>query len=141
MKIRLAIAPLAVAAALPAGAANLAKIGDTGAVAVYVDKDSMHRNGPLVRAALEWRWVKATELPDKPGRTYRMERQVQVCNCENRSYAVAEGTQYVDERGIEPVASYRNDESALPYMVAPPRTIRDAVVAYVCAAAAPAKKP
>lgn len=128
------------ATALPATAASLVKVADTGAVAVYVDKDSVRRSGAQARAALEWRWVKATPVADDPTRSYRMERQVQIANCENKSYAVAEGTQYADDRGVDAVNSYKNDESALPWVVAPPRTIRDTVVAWVCAATPAAKK-
>ncbi len=123
-----------------AAAANMVKVGDTGAVQVFVDKDSIRRTGTQARAALEWRWSKATEVSDNPAKSYRMERQVQVANCDNRSYAVAEGTQYADDRGVDAVNSYKNDESSLPFTVAPPRTIRDAVVVFVCAYVPPAKK-
>ena len=144
--MNLRLASLAVGAALAAApalapAANLVKVGDTGAVSVYVDKDSIRRSGSQARAALEWRWLNPTAVPDSPSRSYRMERQVQIANCDNKSYGVAEGTQYADERGADPVGSYKNDESALPFTVAPPRTIRDAVVAYVCAYVPPARKP
>lgn len=138
--LAIAIAVVAAAAASPASAANLVKVADTGAAAVYVDKESIRRTGSQARAALEWRWVKPTPVADNPSRSYRMERQVQVANCDNKSWAVAEGTQYADERGVDPVHSYKNDESALPFVVAPPRTIRDTVVAFVCAAAPAAKK-
>ena len=142
MKNHLLVLAAALAATpLLASAANMVKIGDIGAVQVYVDKDSIRRTGTQARAALEWRWSKATEVADNPQKSYRMERQVQIANCDNRSYAVAEGTQYADDRGVDPVASYKNDESALPFTVAPPRTIRDAVVVYVCAYVPPAKKP
>jgi len=134
-----AVAALVAFAALPAAAANLVKVADTGAAAVYVDKDSIRRTGTQARAALEWRWVKPTPVADNPAKSYRMERQVQIANCDNRSYAVAEGTQYADERGTDPVSSYKHDESALPYSVATPRTIRETVVLWVCAAT-PAKK-
>lgn len=145
MKLRLTCLALAAslgAVGVPslAVAANMVKIGDTGAVQVYVDKDSIRRTGTQARAALEWRWSKATEVSDNPSKSYRMERQVQVANCDNRSYAVAEGTQYADDRGVDPVNSYKNDESSLPFTVAPPRTIRDAVVVWVCAYVPPAKK-
>ncbi len=142
MKIHLLVLA-AVLAATPlfVAAANMVKVGDTGAVQVYVDKDSIRRTGTQARAALEWRWSKPTPVSADPQKSYRMERQVQIANCDNRSYAVAEGTQYADDRGVDPVASYKNDESALPFTVAPPRTIRDAVVVYVCAFVPPAKKP
>lgn len=141
MKPHLLILAAALAATpLLASAANMVKVGDTGAAQVFVDKDSIRRTGTQARAALEWRWAKPTEVFDNPQKSYRMERQVQIANCENRSYAVAEGTQYADERGAEPVNSYKHDESALPFTVAPPRTIRDAVVLYVCAYVPPAKK-
>lgn len=136
----LAFAAVFAVTALPASAANLVKVADTGAVAVYVDKESIRRTGTQARAALEWRWVKPTPVTDNPSRSYRMERQVQIANCDNRSWAVAEGTQYADERGVDPVNSYKNDESALPFVVAPARTIRDTVVIYVCAAVPAAKK-
>ena len=136
----LALAAVVAAAASPASAASLVKVADTGAAAVYVDKDSIRRTGSQARATLEWRWVKPTPVADNPSRSYRMERQVQIANCDNKSWAVAEGTQYADERGVDPVHSYKNDESTLPYVVAPPRTIRDTVVVFVCAAAPAAKK-
>ena len=133
MSSRIAILVLAVVAAPAASAAPLTRIADTGKASVWVDKDSIRRTGPQARAALEWRWTTPAALADNPSKSFRMERQVQVANCDNRSYAVAEGTQYADERGTDPVNSYRNDESALPFTVAPPRTIRDAAVQYVCA--------
>lgn len=145
MNLRFALAAPALAAfalALPAlaPAAELTKIGDTGSVSVYVDKDSIRRSGSQARAALEWRWNKPTALSDNPAKSYRMERQVQVANCDNKSYAVAEGTQYADERGTDPVNSYKNDDSSLPFTVAPARTIRDVAVQYVCAYVPPVKK-
>ena len=142
-----AVLPLAVALALAApslaSAATWVKAGDVGRVAVWVDKDSIRRTGNQARANLEWRWLQPTELPGSdPVRSYRLERQVQIANCENRGYAVAEGTHYADERGTDPVGSYKHDETALPYMVAPARTIREAAVLYVCQASLqqPAKK-
>jgi len=139
MKNHLLVLAAALAATpLVASAANMVKIGDIGAVQVYVDKDSIRRTGTQARAALEWRWTTPTALSDNPSKSYRMERQVQIANCDNKSYAVAEGTQYANERGLDPVNSYRNDEQALPFTVAPPRTIRDAAVQYVCAYVPPA---
>jgi hypothetical protein len=114
-------------------AAKWEKVGDAGPVAVYVDPDSIKKSGTEARAWLEWRWTKLVDVPNAdPPRQYRLERQVQISNCTNRSYAVAEGTRYADERGIDPVSSYSYDESALPYTVAVPRTVRDQVVSYVC---------
>jgi len=145
MNARLALAAAPLAALLVAApsiglAANLVKVGDTGSVSVYVDKNSIRRTGTQARAALEWRYAKGIESPDKPGQMYRMERQVQISNCDNKSWAVSEGTQYSDERGVDPVGSYKHDESMLPYTVAPARTIRDTVVTFVCQATPPAKK-
>ncbi|MGZ5131434.1 MAG: surface-adhesin E family protein [Caldimonas sp.] len=122
-------------------AAKWEKVGDAGPVSVYVDKDSVRRSGSEARAWLEWRWSRPTDVPNAdPPRQYRLERQVQISNCANRSYAVAEGTRYADERGLDPVSSYKYDESALPYTAAVPRTVRDQVVSYVCAVVEPAKK-
>lgn len=134
-----ALLPLAAALALAApslaSAATWVKAGDVGRVAVWVDKDSIRRTGTQARAVLEWRWAQPTEVPGvDPARNYRLERQVQIANCSNRGYAVAEGTHYSDERGIDAVNSYKNDESALPFLVAPARTIREAAVLYVCQA-------
>ena len=141
MKLRLALLALAAAASTAMAAPNLVKVGDTGAVSVYVDKESIRRTGSQARAAVEWRYAKPTALPDNPAKSYRLERQVQVANCDNRSWAVAEGTHYADERGLDAVGSYKNDETTLPFTVAPARTIRDAAVVFVCAAVPPAKKP
>jgi hypothetical protein len=128
-------AALAVSLPSVASAVTWVKAGDVGKVAVWVDKDSIRRSGSQARATLEWRWAQPTEVPgSEPARSYRMERQVQIANCENRGYAVAEGVHYADERGTDPVNSYRYDESLLPYSVAPARTIRDAAVLFVCQA-------
>ena len=138
MSSRIAILVLAAVAAPVASAAALTKISDIGKASVWIDKDSIRRTGTQARAALEWRWSTPTAVSDNPSKSYRMERQVQIANCDSKSYAVAEGTQYADERGLDPVNSYRNDEQALPFTVAPPRTIRDAAVQYVCAYVPPA---
>ena len=117
------------------------KVGDTTLASVYVDKDSMQRSGTEVRASLEWRWNAPTEVPDTNGtRTYRLERQVQISNCANRSYAVAEGVRYADERGIDQVSAYKYEERMLPYSIARSRTIRDTIISYVCKTAPAEKK-
>jgi hypothetical protein len=121
-------------------AAKWEKVGDAGPVAVFVDRDSIRKSGTEARAWLEWRWTKLVDVPNAdPPRQYRLERQVQISNCSNRSYAVSEGTRYADERGTDPVGSYKYDESALPYSVAVPRTVRDQVVSYVCTYEPPKK--
>ena len=136
---------LASAALLPTlgHAASLVPVGTAGAVTAYVDKDSIRRSGSQVRASLEWRWSKPAELPDNPAKTYRLERQVQLANCANKSYAVVEGVHYADERGTDLVGSYANPEPSLAWTVPPARTIRASVVSFVCEAVpAPApKKP
>ena len=125
------------------GATTWDKIGDTGLASVYIDKDSVRRSGSEARAALEWRWNSPTEVPDSGGaKHYRLERQVQISNCTNGGYAVAEGARYADARGTDLVSSYKYDEQALPYMEARPKTIRETIVQLVCKMApAPAKKP
>ena len=141
MPIRPSMLALAcLAAPALAFAAKWEKVGDAGPVSVYVDKESVRRTGTDTRAQLEWRWTRPTDVPGAdPPKQYRVERQLQITNCSNRSYAVAEGTRYADERGLEPVSSYKYDESALPYSVATPRTVRDLVVTYVCALPEPKK--
>ncbi|MEO8080791.1 MAG: surface-adhesin E family protein [Caldimonas sp.] len=142
MKIPLAALAAVTLFAAPclALAAKWERVGDTGKVSVWVDKESLRRTGVEARAWLEWRWAQPTELRDSsPPRTYRLERQMQVANCENRGYAVPEGTQYADERGTDVVGSYKLDETSMPYSVAPKRTIRDLVVSYVCSATPPKK--
>ena len=135
---------LVAALACPAlvAAAQWDKVGDTTLASVYVDKDSMRRSGNEVRASLEWRWFSPTEVPDTAGaKTYRLERQVQISNCANRSFAIPEGNRYSDERGIELVSSYRYDERSLPYSEARARTIRDVIIGHVCRAAPAEKTP
>ena len=124
-------------------AAKWEKVGEAGPVQVFVDKESIRKTGQEARAQIEWRWARPTDVPDAdPPRQYRLERQVQISNCGNRAYAVAEGTRYADDRGLDPVSSYKYDELSLPYSVAPARSVRDLVVTYVCTApaAAPAAK-
>ena len=134
----LAIACLAAPAL--AFAATWEKVGDAGPVAVYVDKESVRRVGTDRRAQIEWRWTRLTDVPGgDPPKQYRLERQLQITNCSNRSYAVSEGTRYADDRGLDPVSSYKYDESALPYAVPAPRTVRDQVVTYLCALPEPKK--
>lgn len=147
MPIRPSIIALAcLAAPALAFAAKWEKVGDAGPVLLYVDKDSVRRSGTETRAQIEWRWKAPTDVPNAdPPRQYRLERQIQITNCGNRSYAVSEGTRYADERGLDPVSSYKYTESQLPYSVATPRTVRDLAVIYICAAepakaADPAKK-
>ena len=141
MPIRPSLLALAcLAAPTFAFATKWEKVGDAGPVAVYVDKESVRRAGTDTRAQLEWRWTRLTDVPGAdPPKQYRLERQLQITNCINRSYAVSEGTRYADERGLDPVSSYKYDESALPFSVPTPRTVRDSVVTYVCAVE-PAKK-
>jgi len=125
------------------GAVTWDKIGDTGLASVYIDKDSVRRSGSEARAALEWRWNSPTEVPDSGGaKHYRLERQVQISNCTNGGYAVAEGARYADARGTDLVSSYKYDERALPYMEARPKTIRETIVQQVCKAVeAQVRKP
>ena len=76
------------------------------------------------------------ELTDEDGpyagKHYRLERQVQISNCTNGGYAVAEGARYADARGTDLVSSYKYDEQSLPYMEARPKTIRETIVQQVC---------
>jgi hypothetical protein len=141
---RLVIALACLAAPGLALAAKWEKVGESGPVQVWVDKESIRKSGTEARANLEWRWSRPTDVPDAdPPRQYRLERQVQISNCSNRAYAVSEGTRYADDRGLDPVSSYKYDELSLPYSVAPARSVRDLVVTYTCtapAAAPPAKK-
>ena len=141
MSLRTALLVLAcLSAPALAVAAKWEKVGDAGPVAVYVDRDSIRKSGTEARAALEWRWTKLVDVPNAdPPRQYRLERQVQISNCSNRSFAVAEGTRYADERGTDLVSSYKYDESSLPYTVVVPRTVRDQVVSYVCTYEPPKK--
>lgn len=143
--IRFATAVVAIGAIAAPGAALAAKwerVGSAGPVAVWVDKDSIQRSGNQARAWIEWRWAQPTELRDaNPPRTYRLERQLQIANCADRSYAVLEGTHYADERGTDAVSSYKYGEATLPFNVAPKQTIREQVVVAVCNAPPPAKKP
>ncbi|MEP7058100.1 MAG: surface-adhesin E family protein [Caldimonas sp.] len=138
--LRLLTLACVLAAPALACAATWDKVGETSLASVYIDKDSMRRNGAEVRAALEWRWNSPTEVPDTGGvKTYRLERQVQISNCTNRGYAVAEGMRYADARGTDLVSSYKYEEQSLPYLEASPKTIRDTIIGHVCKAAPQAK--
>ena len=136
----IALACMLAPAAAPA--AQWEKVGDTGVVAAFVDRDSVRRSGSEARAWVEWRWAEPADDPgSNPPRRYRLERQMQISRCDDKSYAAAEGTRYADERGTEPVSSYKRDESSLAWYPAPPRTIRAAVLDRVCSLAAASGKP
>ncbi len=146
-RLRTPVAPTLVAIAalaatlLPhdAHAVKWEKIADTGAATALVDRDSLKRQGNQVRAFIEWRWARPA-VNDTDGREYVMERQLQLANCDNRAWAVAEGTRYADVAGVNPINSFKYDELSLPWSVAPSRTIRDAVVLHVCKIAPPEAK-
>ena len=133
-----AILIAALATAPTAFAAKWEKVAETAAVALYADKETLRRSGGEVRSWVEWRWIRPTDMPDG-SRQYRLERQVQISNCEQRSFAVVEGTFYADERGVDPITSYKYDEATLPWNRPPSRAIRDNLITWMCQAS-PAKK-
>ncbi len=128
------LAAFALAAPMLASAAPKWEMtGDSGKVSVWVDRNSMKRNGNEVRANLEWRWVQPIEVPDTHGaKTYRLERQVQISNCSTQSFAIVEGTRYADAGGFDAVGSYQFDDTLLRWGDAPSRTIRGGVIDHVC---------
>lgn len=55
-----------------AGAATWVEIGSSDSVVVFVDKDSLRRNGSKVRSWLKWEWAEPVEVPNVfPIKRYR----------------------------------------------------------------------
>lgn len=118
-----------------ATAATWVEIGGNDAVVVFVDRDSLRRNGTKVKSWLKWQWSKPTEVPDTyPPKLYQLERQLQVSDCANNNLAIAQGVMYSDASGNEVVASYTYQEKTWRFTEVVPETIGESIIKFVCKA-------
>lgn len=116
-----------------AGAATWVEIGGSDAVVVSVDTESLRRDGTKVRSWLKWQWSKPVDVPNLyPVKLYQLERQLQVSDCKNGTFAIAQGVRYADETGNDVVDSYTVPEKAWQFSEAAPETIGESIVKYVC---------
>lgn len=124
-----------------ASAATWVEIGGSDAVVVFVDTESLRRNGTQVRSWLKWQWSKPVDVPNSyPVKLYQLERQLQVSDCKNGTLAIAQGVRYADATGNDVVDSYTIPEKAWQFSEAAPETIGESIVKYVCKATVRARK-
>lgn len=124
-----------------ASAANWVEVGGSDAVVVSVDTESLRRSGTQVRSWLKWQWSKPLDVPNTyPVKQYKLERQLQVSDCKNRTFAIAQGVRYSDETGNDVVDSYIVAEKSWQFSEAVPETLGESIVRYVCKAMALPRK-
>lgn len=108
-------------------------------VTVFVDVDSIRRDGNQVRTWLKWQWNLNQEVPDSyPPKKYLLERQLQVSDCKHRTLAIAQGVRYSDKDGADAVSSYTVDRTHWQFSDVVPETIGETIVQFACKA--PIKK-
>ena len=118
---------------LPASAANWVEIGGNDAVSVKVDKDSMRRIGSRVKTWLKWEWTNQQEVDGTyPKKTYKIEKQLQISDCTNRTLAVAQGIQYATDESGDIVNSYTVNEKQWRFSEAAPETIGETILQFAC---------
>lgn len=130
----------AIAAAQPVCAATWVSIADASGVEVFVDVDSIRVTGPQVRTWLKWEWEKPFELKHLvPVRSYKLEKQLQVSNCVDRTLAISQGTRYAELDGKDVVESYSIPK--LEFTEAVPESIGESIIKFACTnRSRPAKK-
>jgi len=70
-------------------------VGDHDFVVVFVDKDSIRRNGSRVKSWLKWQWTQPVGIQNSyPTKKYQSEKQLQVSDCANNTLAIAQGIMY-----------------------------------------------
>ena len=118
-----------------ASAANWVEVGGSDAVVVSVDTESLRRSGAQVRSWLKWQWSKPLDVPNSyPVKQYQLERQLQVSDCKNGAFAIAQGVRYSDATGNDVVDSYTVAEKSWQFSEAAPETLGESILRYVCKA-------
>jgi len=134
MKLRQAIALFLLASiGTFAHAAKWATVAGNPEVSVFVDVDSIRRDGDQVRTWLKWQWNSPQNVPDSyPPKTYLMERQLQVSDCRQGTLAIAQGVRYSDKDGVDAVSSYAVDQKHWQFSDVVPETIGETIVQFAC---------
>lgn len=118
---------------LPVRAANWVDVGGSDEVTVFVDTESIRRNGTRVKTWLKWKWQNPQVVPGAyPAKTYQSEKQLQVSDCKNGSLAIAQGIRYSDPDDGDVVDSYSIEERAWKFSEAAPETIGESLIKFAC---------
>lgn len=122
-------------------AATWVSVGENAEIEVFVDTDSIRKNGNLVKTWLKWQWTKPSEIPNSyPKKFYQTEKQLQISDCANRTLAVAQGIYYADTNGTNVVDSYTIEERHWQFSEAAPETIGETLIKFACRSQGAKKK-
>jgi hypothetical protein len=122
-------------------AATWVSVAGNDDVEVFVDTDSIRKNGNRVKTWLKFQWVKSQNVPGSyPTKLYRSERQLQVSDCRDRTLAIAQGVFYGDMDGTNAVGSYTNSENSWSFSEAAPETIGETLINFACKSSGVKKK-
>ena len=122
-------------------AANWIDVGGNDEVTVYVDTDSIRRNGSRVKTWLKWNWQNPQNIPSTyPIKTYLSEKQLQVSDCKNGTLAIAQGIRYAALDDTDLVDSYTVEERAWKFSEAAPETIGESLIKFACKTPSPKRK-
>ena len=133
MKLAITVALCVAILPLPARAANWVEVGGSDEVTVFVDTDSIRRNGTRVKTWLKWKWQKPQDVPGaNPVRTYQFEKQLQVSDCKNGTLAIVQGIRYAGPDDGDAVDSYTIEERGWKFSEAAPETIGESLVKFAC---------
>ncbi len=141
MKLAITFALCVAAVHLPVRAANWVDVAGNDEVTVFVDTESVRKNGTRVKTWLKWKWQKPQDVPGAyPLRTYQSEKQLQVSDCRNGTLAIAQGIRYAGPDDGDVVDSYTIEERGWKFSEAAPETIGETLVKFACKAATPKRK-
>lgn len=115
--------------------------GGNSETTVYVDTQSMRRNGPKVKVWLKWTHAKPAETSSYPKKAYLSEKQLDIYHCEDRTSATVQAIRYAGADAMgEVVESPSISETSAQFRDLAPETIGESILEYVCTATATAKK-
>lgn len=111
-------------------------VAGNDAVVVFVDKDSIGRDGPNVRAWLKWVWTKPMEIVNSfPPKYYLLQYQLNVYSCQKRTYSIVQETSYSDVAGNNVVNSYAFDKKDWKFSEPVPDSIGETLQKFACQSA------
>ena len=114
-------------------AANWVDIAGNNEVTVFIDTDSIRRNGTRVKTWLKWQWIKEQDIPNSyPPKRYLSEKQLQVSDCQRRTLAIAQGVRYSNAEGTDVIDSYAVEERKWQFTEVVPETIGETIVRVAC---------
>ena len=118
-----------------------AEVGSGNDTTVYVDTQSVRRNGSKVRIWLKWLYTSAPETSGYPKKKYLAEKALDIYNCTERSSATLQIIRYANaDASGEVVESLSIPESKIEYRDLAPETIGERILNYVCRPSAAGNK-